>query len=126
MHELVPKIISSNIVIGIDTGFLHLTKALGIPTLVLIGPSQEEIYGGDDCYSRSIHLGIPNLPCRDKKTFHGLKEDWINNCNRDYCPVKGMPCIGNLDMELIGDSIDKLLDLSLKTKSSISIKHSSH
>jgi len=37
-----------------------------------------------------------------------------------------MPCIGNLDVELIGDSIDKLLDLSLKTKSSISIKHSSH
>ena len=82
--------------------------------------------GGDDCYSRSIHLGIPNLTCRDKKTFHGLKEDWINKCNRDDCHVEGMPCIGNLDVELIGDSIDKLLDLSLKTKSSISIKHSSH
>jgi len=126
MHELVPTIISSNIVIGIDTGFLHLTKALGIPTLVLLGPSQEEIYGGDNCYSRSIHLEISNLTCRDKKTFHGLKEDWINNCNRDDCHVEGMPCIGNLDVELIGDSIDKLLDLSLKTKSSISIKHSSH
>ena len=126
MHELVPTIISSNIVIGIDTGFLHLTKALGTPTLVLLGPSQEEIYGGDDCYSRSIHLGIPNLTCRDKKTFHGLKEDWINKCNRDDCHVEGMPCIGNLDVELIRDSIDKLLDLSLKTKSSISIKHSSH
>ena len=126
MHELVPTIISSNIVIGIDTGFLHLTKALGTPTLVLLGPSQEEIYGGDDCYSRSIHLEIPNLTCRDKKTFHGLKEDWINKCNRDDCHVEGMPCIGNLDVELIGDSIDKLLDLSLKTKSSISIKHSSH
>ena len=126
MHELVPTIISSNIVIGIDTGFLHLAKALGTPTLVLLGQSQEEIYGGDDCYSRSIHLGIPNLTCRDKKTFHGLKEDWINKCNRDDCHVEGMPCIGNLDVELIGDSIDKLLDLSLKTKSSISIKHSSH
>ena len=126
MHEIVPTIISSKIVIGFDTGFLHLTKALGIPTLVLIGPSQEEIYGGDDCYSRSIHLGIPKLTCRDKKTFHGLKKDWINNCNRDYCPVEGMPCIGNLDVELIRDSIDKLLDLSLKTKSSISIKHSFH
>ncbi len=126
MHELVPTIISSNIVIGIDTGFLHLTKALGTPTLVLLGPSQKETYGGDDCYSRSIHLGIPNLTCRDKKTFHGLKEDWINKCNRDDCHVEGMPCIGNLDVELIGDSIDKLLDLSLKTKSSISIKHSSH
>ena len=126
VHELVPTIISSNIVIGIDTGFLHLAKALGTPTLVLLGPSQKEIYGGDDCYSRSIHLGIPNLTCRDKKTFHGLKEDWINNCNKDDCHVEGMPCIGNLDVELIGDSIDKLLDLSLKTKSSISIKHSSH
>ena len=61
MHELVPTIISSNIVIGIDTGFLHLTKALGIPTLVLLGPSQEEVYGGDNCYSRSIHLEISNL-----------------------------------------------------------------
>ena len=126
MHELVPTIISSNIVIGIDTGFLHLAKALGTPTLVLLGPSQEEIYGGDDCYSRSIHLGIPSLPCRDKKTFHGLKEDWINKCDRNDCIVEGMPCIGNLDMELIRDSIDKLLGLSLKTKSSISIKHSAH
>ena len=126
VHELVPTIISSNIVIGIDTGFLHLTKALGTPTLVLLGPSPEEIYGGDDCYSRSIHLGIPSLPCRDKKTFHGLKEDWINKCDRNDCIVEGMPCIGNLDMELIRDSIDKLLGLSLKTKSSISIKHSAH
>ncbi len=126
IHELVPKIISSSIVIGFDTGFLHLTKALGTPTLVLLGPSQEEIYGGDDCYSRSIHLGIPNLTCRDKKTYHGLEEDWINNCTKVDCPVEGMPCTGNLDVELIGDSIDKLLDLSLKTKSSISIKHSSH
>ena len=126
VHELVPTIISSNIVIGIDTGFLHLAKALGTPTLVLLGPSQEVIFGGDDCYSRSIHLGIPNLTCRDKKTYHGLEEDWINNCTKDDCPVEGMPCIGNLDMELIRDSIDKLLGLSLKTKSSISIKHSSH
>ena len=126
VHELVPTIISSNIVIGIDTGFLHLAKALGTPTLVLLGQSQEEIYGGDDCYSRSIHLGIPSLPCRDKKTFHGLKEDWINKCDRNDCIVEGMPCIGNLDMELIRDSIDKLLGLSLKTKSSISIKHSAH
>ena len=124
VHELVPTIISSNIVIGIDTGFLHLAKALGTPTLVLLGQSQKETYGGDDCYSRSIHLGITNLTCRDKKTYHGLEEDWINNCTKDDCPVEGMPCIGNLNMELIRDSIDKLLGLSLKTKSSISIKHS--
>jgi len=32
------------------------------------------------------------------------------------CHVEGMPCVGNLDMELIRDSIDKLLGLSLKTK----------
>ncbi len=66
------------------------------------------------------------MTCRDKKTFHGLKEDWINKCDRNVCLVEGMPCIGNLDMELIRDSIDKLLGLSLKTKSSISIKYSAH
>ena len=116
LQNLIPTIISSKIVIGIDTGFLHLTKALGVPTLVLLGQSQADLFGGDNFYSRSIHLGIHNLTCRDKKTFHGLKENWINKCDRDYCHVEGMPCIGRLEMESIKNNIYKLLDLSLETK----------
>ena len=116
LQNLIPTIISSKIVIGIDTGFLHLTKALGVPTLVLLGQSQADLFGGDNFYSRSIHLGIHNLSCRDKKTFHGLNVNWINKCDRDYCHVVGMPCLGSLEMESIKNNIYKLLDLSLETK----------
>ena len=125
LQNLIPTIVSSKIVIGIDTGFLHLTKALGVPTLVLLGQSQAELFGGEGFYSRSIHLGIHNLICRDKKTFHGLKENWINKCDRDYCHVEGMPCIGRLEMESIKNNIYKLLDLSIETQSlPISIEQS--
>ena len=113
LYELVPTIISANIVVGIDTGVLHLSKALGVPTLVLMGQSQIELFGGDNHYSRSIHLGVGNLTCRDKKTFQGLSQNWINRCDRSNCPIEGVPCLGNMSRNLIDSSIHELLKLSL-------------
>ena len=95
---------------------------MGTPTLVLMGQSHPELFGGDNVFSRSIHLGIDNLDCRDKKTFQGIRKDWIYRCDRDVCLFDDLPCINLIDSSLIGESIGYLLKYSLNNASS-SIKN---
>jgi len=122
LHNIVPVINSASIVIGVDTGVMHMSKVMGTPTLVLMGQSHPELFGGDNVFSRSIHLGIDNLDCRDKKTFQGIRKDWIYRCDRDECLFDDLPCINLIDSSLIGESIGYLLKYSLNNASS-SIKN---
>jgi len=115
IDEFVSIINSANLVVGIDTGVIHMSKVMGTPTLVLMGQSEPYIFGGDNLFSRSIHLGVDNLDCRDKKSFQGIKKDWINRCDRNTCPLSDVLCIQNINTELIDQSIDQLLKLSLNT-----------
>jgi len=115
IHEFVNVINSANLVVGIDTGIVHMSKMMGTPTLVIMGQSNPGIFGGDNLFSRSIHLGVNNLDCRDKKSFQGIEKDWINRCDRNTCLFSNIPCIREVSKNLIDKSIDQLLKLSLNT-----------
>lgn len=46
IHELIPSLQSSAAVISVDTGLAHLAVYLGIPTVMLFGPTRPELTGG--------------------------------------------------------------------------------
>lgn len=119
LYDMVPVINSASIIVGVDTGVMHMSKVMGTPTLVIMGQSQLELFGGDSVFSRSIHLGIDNLDCRDKKTFQGIRKDWIYRCDRDECLFDDLPCINLIDSDLIKESIGQLLKYSLNNDPSL-------
>jgi len=86
----------SEILVVVDTGIAHLAKAIGTPTLVLLGQSQTTLFGMDNNFSRSRHFAVNDLHCRKKKTLHGLKADWIMTCNAKICPLETRYCLPDL------------------------------
>ena len=106
-----PEVIrTARLLICVDTGIAHLSKALGTPTLVLLGQSQSALFGMDNLYSRSRHIAIDHLHCRTKHTLHGLKANWVETCNYKTCPLESRPCLPDpLPMELF-TQIDILIN----------------
>lgn len=109
LHEM-PKIIShARLLISVDTGIVHLAKALGTPTLVLLGQSQPILFGIDNLHSRSRHFVVDNLDCRDKKTLHGIQAKWINTCGKRTCPLPRRACLPDPLPTEFYDALDFLI-----------------
>ena len=72
--------------IGGDTGLSHLGRALGVPTLVLLGPTTPE----DGHWAEHPHtIGRP-LPCRPCGRYGGRG-----------CPVGDHACMHEIDVEQV-------------------------
>ena len=93
LAELPDLLVRSSLVIGMDTGVIHLSKSLGVPTVVIMGPSQAGMYGGDGLYSRSRHVSEVVLLCQDKQTYHGQHLGWVANCYRSKCMFDHQKCL---------------------------------
>lgn len=88
----------AELIIGPDTGILHLAKALGSRTIILMGQSQLALFGPDaGLYLNTEYLHVDGLECRDKKTVHGLHAAWIAGCSRTTCALASSRCL--LDIE---------------------------
>lgn len=105
-----PEVLSEvEIAICVDTGIAHLAKAIGTPTLVLLGQSQGILFGMDNNFSRSRHFAVNDLTCRTKKTLHGIKADWIISCNVNACPLETRPCLPDTFPPVLYKLLDDLL-----------------
>jgi len=100
LADLPDLLARSSLVIGMDTGVIHLSKSLGVPTVVIMGPSQIKLYGGDNLYSRSVHLGEKDLSCREKHSYHGVGMPWLDNCYVERCPLGEMACTLNIKSDI--------------------------
>lgn len=63
LRESLGIISRARLVLGSDTGFLHAAEALGVPALMLLGPTSMET-GAGTYRSRSATLAVPDLWCR--------------------------------------------------------------
>lgn len=51
------------VVIGVDSGAIHLAAAVGTPTVALYGPGNARQYAHDGEHHRVVRLGLPCSPC---------------------------------------------------------------
>jgi len=93
LPQLAKLIERAALVIGPDTGVLHLAKALGRPAAIIIGQGQLEMFGPDALYEPATYFYIDALPCRDKHTVHGQYAPWINTCSRSACILPEARCL---------------------------------
>jgi len=123
LSSLVAELSNANLLIGVDTGVIHLSKALGVPTISFLGQSQSTLFGKDNHYSRSIHIGRNDLECKDKKTIFGIKRDWIKTCARNKCPFETRACIDSLGIfDKVISSVSALDELYKPTWNVIPVK----
>jgi ADP-heptose:LPS heptosyltransferase len=81
-ERTLPGLAACGVVIGGDTGLSHLARALGRPTLTLLGPTTAE----DGLWADHAHtLGV-DLPCRPCSRFGGPR-----------CPVGDHACLRALE-----------------------------
>lgn len=111
---LLAAVQNARLVLGPDTGVLHLARSLEVPNVVIgAGPSQSKIYGPDEKLhnlknSRYIEV-MPNLSCRDQHTVFKYKINGVSHCKRKQCLYPDTPCMNGIDTDLVMTEIDKLL-----------------
>lgn len=76
-------------VLGVDSGPLHLAASVGTPTVVLFGPSARQRYGpwGDDTRHHVLRSGLWCSPCNH-----------LEHCPRGTAPSECMTLIGTAEV----------------------------
>lgn len=77
------------LVLGVDSGPLHLAASVGTPTVVLFGPSDRRRYGpwGDDTRHHVLRSGLWCSPCNH-----------LDHCPRGTAPSECMTLIGTAEV----------------------------
>lgn len=99
------------VVLGPDTGVLHLVKALAVPSVVLMGPTQKEIYGLDEHFYDTAHheiLYIADLPCRDRTTVFKHEIRGVQNCRRAKCLYSNISCMLSISVDAVLNALKEL------------------
>lgn len=96
LYQLAQLIKSAEGFIGIDTFSMHLAAGLGIPGVILFGPTSELIWGPYGIDNR-LHVITSDHRCRP--------------CHTDGCGGgKVSDCLDTLDPDMIAETFDRVID----------------
>ncbi len=88
--------------ISVDTSIVHWARVFQTPNFSFLGQSDLNLFGGQfKFYKKSDSMGVQNLECHDKKTFHGIQLNWMSSCGYDECPLAERHCFTMLDDQKI-------------------------
>jgi ADP-heptose:LPS heptosyltransferase len=94
IEELLEQLARCHLVVGGDTGPVHAARALGLPAVMLFGPTPEAAH---DLGPTDVVVTV-SLPCRPCDA-HGPAR----------CPLVHHRCMRDLDVEQIYDAVARLL-----------------
>lgn len=104
LHDLLSILKNAELIIGPDTGVLHLARALNKPSITLMGPTPLDIYGPDQHFhdlTLSKYLFIPDLPCRDTQVLFNRKSPDVHQCKRRECLFAERRCLDVFQAESV-------------------------
>lgn len=98
LHEIPGYVLNFDLVIGADSGIMHIASALGIPTLWLFGPTSAKIT--TDIYKNSYAIqGKSNLDCQGPCYY--------SKSNGYQCASKSGACMSAISV----DNVIKVVNL---------------
>lgn len=109
--ELTNVLQHAKAILGPDTGVLHIAKALAVPSVTLLGPTQKEIYGLDPNFHDVSHartLYVPDLACRDSHTAFKQLIPGIANCRRKQCLYPDNPCLLGIEVAAVLSALTEI------------------
>ena len=108
LPQLASLLKKAALVIGPDTGVLHLARAVEAPNLALLGGAQRELYAPQgDLYEaeKSKFLYIDGLNCRNLTGLFGYVIPGVSNCNRPACLFEDHPCMKKITVEAVLEKV---------------------
>ncbi len=103
VRELMALIKMSQLVVAPDTGTVHISSALDVPTVMLVGLSDPEDTGPYNPLglTQTVQAGVPCAPCVHSSP---KPEQW------KYCETaRPTKCMDLLSVEMVCEAVDKLL-----------------
>jgi lipopolysaccharide heptosyltransferase II len=100
LGQLAALFATCRLVLGVDSGPLHLAVAVGVPTVHLFGPVGPALFGpwGDAARHAVVQAQYFDLPCRHRP------------CNRlDYAPAElpAHPCMATITVEQVLEAAER-------------------
>lgn len=102
IQDLLSIVSQAKGLISVDTSIVHWARIFQIPSFSFLGQSDSNLFGGQfKFYKKSDSLGVHDLECHDKKTYHGMQLNWMSMCGYDECPLSERYCFTKLDDQQI-------------------------
>lgn len=112
LEALLATCAHAQLVLGPDTGIMHLARAVNVPSVTLMGQTQNLVYGIDAKLhnaERSRAIYIDDLPCRDFNKVFKYEISGIANCRRHQCLYPDTPCLQPVTSEQVMQLIGEVL-----------------
>jgi ADP-heptose:LPS heptosyltransferase len=110
IQDLLSIVSRSKGLISVDTSIVHWARIFQTPNFSFLGQSDSNLFGGQfKFFKKSDSLGVQNLECHDRKTFHGMQLNWMSMCANNECPLAERHCFTMLDDQKIKLSLNRFL-----------------
>ncbi|MCO5171950.1 MAG: glycosyltransferase family 9 protein [Planctomycetes bacterium] len=103
--ELAALLRRADLVVGVDSGPLHLAAAVGAPVLGLYGPKHPGTYGPYWTPSEVARAGLDCSPCRHRR----CPRDDVVTVEGAAGPMRISPCMDRLEVDLAHAAARRLL-----------------
>lgn len=70
IRNLLPLLAQASLMVGNESGPMHLASATGCPTVGLFGPGEPEIFSPKAANFRALHVKLPCNPCGQLRCIH--------------------------------------------------------
>lgn len=94
-----------DLVIGCDTGALHISRAIGTKTMIIYGPEDSQIVTSSDNLIK-VYPEIP-LKCKNKNSYFNISFTNVNRCKKYSCD--NINCLKSISPYKIWDKIREIL-----------------
>ena len=94
-----------DLLIGNDTGTMHLACAVGTPVLAIFGPTDPQVFLPPATLVRSIG-GIGVVCEKHGRHFQGVPRCW----GESRCPCRAESCINQVAVESVTNAVHKILE----------------
>lgn len=102
IQDLLSLVSRAKGLISVDTSIVHWARVFQTPNFSFLGQADLNLFGShSNLYKKSDSMGVQNLECHDKKTFHGMQLNWMSSCGYDQCPLSERHCFTKLDDQKI-------------------------
>ena len=109
MAGILDVIAESSAVVGVDSGLAHLGAALGLPTVMLFGPTDPRLTGCRGAFTRNLAASLPCVPCASRRCGY----------RRESATAPTMPeapCLAALNPSRVWRELTSLMQRAQTTK----------
>lgn len=103
LHELIGRLASAALVIGVDSGLTHLSAALGVPTVVIYGSTDSNLTGCRGRRVANLQAEFRCAPCLQRQCSYADE----GQQRRD--PASWPPCYGSVAPGRVWSAAMKML-----------------